>query len=436
MKMSTNVLGSDSPLSSNHASERSIDAGTLELGVKSAWTWDETFVTVAERSGSLRVEPSMSDQLSAVTAEGALGAPPNPSMPLTNVNEVVHAEDYLDAGVSPNGSTPMIIALLLGSADGQTRSLLFSTENNQNENNIYHSPSTSHLSNIVSWADSPDDGEIGEVPEFPVLEPIRGLPSITSMPRIPSELKGKGVEQCEKKTPAAELNPKDWLDQWTKEDESLAGAARPGPDDPDASLGEIWDDDNRCRSLQYQNLYLQIQCQKAKSDKNEHESQVLELRDRVRELEMLVIQSQEHELEARNRVCDAHSSETVSTQAPVGPSGEPPLRKTNTSPRIKVTQPPQTVTDSESPPPSAMSTKPPANLVRVSVTAQRASIAPPTVSNQYQCTSLVLAPNSSVRRAILGLSPVIPDHNNPLSDLSSDDEESSTESDPVTLKVS
>jgi hypothetical protein len=211
------------------------------------------------------------------------------------------------------------------------------------------------------------------------------------------------VEQREKKTPTAELNPKDWLDQWTKEDESLAGAARPGPDDPDASLGEIWDDDNRRRSLQYQNLYLRIQHQKAKSDKNKHESQVLELRDRVRELEMLVIQSQERELEALNRVRDAHSSKTVSTQAPGGPSGGPPLRNTNTSPRINVAQPPQTVTDSESPPP-AMSTKPPANPVRVSVPAQRASIAPPTVSNRYQRASSVLAPNSSVKRAV-GSSP-------------------------------
>ena len=419
--MSTNALGSDSPLSSKHTSERSVDAGTLELGVESTWTRDETFVTVAERSGSLRVEPSTSDQLSAVTAEGALGAPPNPSMPLTNVNEVVHAEDHLDAGVSPNGSTPMIIAPLLGSANGQTRSLLFSTENNQNENNIYRPPSTSHLSNIVSWADSPDDGEIGEVPEFPVLEPIRGSPSITSTPRIPSELKGKGVEQRDKKTPTAELNPKDWLDQWTKEDESLAGAARPGPDDPDASLGEIWDDDNRRRSLQYQNLYLRIQRQKARGDKNEHESQVLELRDRVRELEMLVIQSQERELEALNRVRDAHSSKTVRTQAPGGPSGGPPLRNTNTSPRINVAQPPQAVTDSESPPP-AMSTKPPANPVRASIPAQRASIAPPTVSNRYQRASSVLAPNSSVKRAILGSCPVIPDRNDPLSDESSDDE--------------
>jgi hypothetical protein len=93
--MSTNALGSDFPLSSNQASERSVDAGTLELGVESTWTRDETFVTVAEQSGSLRVEPSTSDQLSAVTAEGALGAPPNPSTPLTNVNEVVHAKDHV-----------------------------------------------------------------------------------------------------------------------------------------------------------------------------------------------------------------------------------------------------------------------------------------------------------------------------------------------------
>jgi hypothetical protein len=51
-EMPTSTLGSDSPLSSNHmpVSERSVDAGTLELGVESTWTWDETFVTMAEWS--------------------------------------------------------------------------------------------------------------------------------------------------------------------------------------------------------------------------------------------------------------------------------------------------------------------------------------------------------------------------------------------------
>ncbi|KAJ8580626.1 hypothetical protein M405DRAFT_847519 [Rhizopogon salebrosus TDB-379] len=214
-EMPTSTLGSYSPLSLNHTSEKNVDTGTLELGVESTWTWDETFITMIEWSGSLRVEPSTSDQLSAVTAEGALGAPPNSSTPLTYVNKVVHTEDPLDAGISPNGSTPMIIAPLLGtrSANGQTQSLLFSTENGQNENYIYCPLSISHLSNVVSWADSPDDGEIAEVPEFPVLEPIRRSPSITLTPQIPSELKGKGVEQHKNKAPITELNPKDWLDQ-------------------------------------------------------------------------------------------------------------------------------------------------------------------------------------------------------------------------------
>jgi hypothetical protein len=92
------------------------------------------------------------------------------------------------------------------------------------------------------------------------------------------------VEQHKKKAPTTELNPKDWLDQWTKEDESLAGTAHPGPNDLDASLQEIWDKDKQCRSLQYQNLYLQIHRQKAKNYQNEHNSQVLELQDCVRKL--------------------------------------------------------------------------------------------------------------------------------------------------------
>jgi hypothetical protein len=44
----------------------------------------------------------------------------------------------------------------------------------------------------ISWFDLPNDGDLGEVPEFPVLSPE--IETRNSTPRIPADLKGKGVE--------------------------------------------------------------------------------------------------------------------------------------------------------------------------------------------------------------------------------------------------
>ncbi|KAJ8592296.1 hypothetical protein M405DRAFT_60868 [Rhizopogon salebrosus TDB-379] len=126
-------LSSLSPLNSE-----SRDAGALELGVESAWTRDDTFVTGVERSDSLEVEPSAGDQLSAASAGGALGAPQNSSIPLHHVDDVVHSENFLDAGVGLDGSTPMSIAPLLGSVNGQRPSMLFSTVDDEPEIDVNH----------------------------------------------------------------------------------------------------------------------------------------------------------------------------------------------------------------------------------------------------------------------------------------------------------
>jgi hypothetical protein len=163
-------LSSLSPLNSE-----SRDGGALELGAESAWTRDDTFVTGVERSDSLEVEPSAGDLLSAVCGGGALGAPQNSSTPLHHVDDVVHSENSLDAGVGLDGSTPMNTAPLLGSVNGQRPSMLFSTVDNEPEINVNHSPSVGHLSNAVSWADLPDDDEIGKRTHGNRVERLKNL---------------------------------------------------------------------------------------------------------------------------------------------------------------------------------------------------------------------------------------------------------------------
>jgi hypothetical protein len=193
-----------SPLNSD-----SRDAGALELGVESAWTRDDTFVTGVERTDSLEVEPSASDLLPAMSVGGALGAPQNSSTPLINLDDAVHTETLLDAGAGTNESTQMSIAPLLGSVNGLGPSMLFSTENDGPEIYVHRSPSTGHLSEAVSWSDLPDNGEIGDVPEFPILRPTINSPSAPSTPRIPAALKGKGIDPEINKNPIDEMDPKD-----------------------------------------------------------------------------------------------------------------------------------------------------------------------------------------------------------------------------------
>ena len=67
------------------SSRVSRDAGALELGVESAWTRDETYITGVERSDSQRAKPPTSDLLSAMDAEGATDAPEDSSPPLVSV---------------------------------------------------------------------------------------------------------------------------------------------------------------------------------------------------------------------------------------------------------------------------------------------------------------------------------------------------------------
>lgn len=59
-KMFASAPDNLSPPASLPASVESVDAGVLELGIMSAWTHNDTFVTSVEQSESVRAEPPSS----------------------------------------------------------------------------------------------------------------------------------------------------------------------------------------------------------------------------------------------------------------------------------------------------------------------------------------------------------------------------------------
>jgi hypothetical protein len=268
---------SSTPQNSLSPSSRvSRDAGTLELGVKSAWTRDETYITGVERSDSQRAEPPTSDLLSAMDTEGAQGAPEDSSPPLVSIDgndlkikriPLVDDQDY--------GSELMSLSSLPGSTAGLRPHKMSSPVTRQFENNT-------RLSDDISWADMPVNDDIGDVPEF--LPPSRPS-SAPSMPRILTELKGKSVDPIERGNAIVKTMPKDWLNQWTETDNDLTEHSRPKSTDPDASLRGIWDDDNRRASLQFQNLYLRKYRLGTRALLEEQAYQVKDLEQQVCELD-------------------------------------------------------------------------------------------------------------------------------------------------------
>ncbi|KAJ8584107.1 hypothetical protein M405DRAFT_845373 [Rhizopogon salebrosus TDB-379] len=273
---------SSTPQNSLSPSSRvSCDTGTLELGIESTWTRDDTFATGVEWSDSQRAEPPTSGLLSAIDAEGALGAPEDSSPPLVSIDGndlkikrilLVDDQDY--------GSEPMSLSPLLGSIAGLRPHDMSSPVTRQFENNT-------RVLDDVSWADMPVNGDIGDIPEFPPASRPSSAPSTL---RIPSELKGKSVDPIERGNAIANKTPKDWLNQWTKTDNGLAERSRPKSTDPDASLIGLWDDENFC------------------------------------ELENLIIQSLMHKKEAHKLVWEVYSEQRISQQKPQDQSIKTPLK--------------------------------------------------------------------------------------------------------------
>jgi hypothetical protein len=94
------------------------DAGALELSIESAWTRDDFFVAGVELSESQRAEPPTGDLLSAIAAEGALGAPEDSSPPLISVVGNDLEIKLLIGDENSYGSEPMSISPLLGNIAG------------------------------------------------------------------------------------------------------------------------------------------------------------------------------------------------------------------------------------------------------------------------------------------------------------------------------
>lgn len=116
------------------------------------------------------------------------------------------------------GSASMSISPLLGSIDGLHTSHVC-THSHRNidfatNNEMFSSP----LPKITSWFDLPNDGNLGEVPEFPVLTP---MPSPSqSIPRIHDELKGKSTKVLiDPKQSTGSNEPGVWPEQWSATDQ-------------------------------------------------------------------------------------------------------------------------------------------------------------------------------------------------------------------------
>ncbi|KAG2133736.1 hypothetical protein DEU56DRAFT_913853 [Suillus clintonianus] len=415
--MSASATDNPTPLSSAPASLKSVDAGTLELGVESAWTRDNTFVTGETGSESVRAEPPTNghstlldiDQLPSGTIPGAFDVPPvNRPLSVADKDKLEKHSPSIRGGAS---SVAMSLSPPLGQPDvaypkiGLLDSLQYQRARVANPEIRAHTP---RLTEVFDWADSPNDEELGEVPEFPTQAPNRdqrNAVSATSTPRIATELKGKEVDPLEKNKGTNTNPPKDWLAQWSEFDEGMAEANCPGPDDSDESLKNLWDDENRRGSIQIQNLALRRFRKIARDELNDQANVVDELRERVRELEILVIQSQTREDEARKQVSEAHRAPTISIQQMTDEKRGPPAPEMNSQRTGKH--------------PVNLGGKPPAESL-----------------HRFQRASSVLPAGSSVKRAMTGplhdANDPGPDDSQSSSDSSSDDdEESSTESDEV-----
>ncbi|OJA13244.1 hypothetical protein AZE42_10318 [Rhizopogon vesiculosus] len=172
-------------------------------------------------------------------------------------------------------------------------------------------------------------------------------------------------------------------------------------DDPDESLGRIWNDNHRRLSIQLQNLYLRSFRKDARVRLNENTQLIDELNDKIRELENLVIASQSREEEARRLLTEAHRAPTVSIQATTGAKILPVNRSLSTKPLRASSQP---------------------------------QVLPKAADTRYQRASSILPPTSSVKRAMLGPSNGCDNHDPDdfLTASSDDNESSSTESDVAT----
>lgn len=211
----------------------SVDAGALDLGVESAWTRSK--VARVKQSLSLRAEAPTSDQLSMDSWLGALGAPSKTQGPPT-----------IEGG---EGSAMMSISPILSSVSGlQMSHFRIRTDRNVDIDTDIPNVACQSKENI-SWFDTPNDDDIGDVPEFLVLKPV--VQAVTSTPRATYKLKGKVVEANKD---ANETN--NLFEQWSELKKNIDCGRKPHDKEPDEPLQELQNDDDDRESILMQNLML------------------------------------------------------------------------------------------------------------------------------------------------------------------------------------
>lgn len=220
-------------------SVKSEDAGALELGVESAWTRSDSFIAGADRDSSQWAEPT-TDRLrdlgnasrnSRESPMAALEAPytratgtDSPTDGMDDVPSPLHS--LMDSG-SDNRSKAMSLEPIIDSTIPVVASSGVTTrEYITMSKNCVSSPVAQSRS--PSWADLPEDDELGEIPEFPIISPTPA--SEHSIPRIPATLKGKSVDPRERPD-TYDGYASERPNQWTEQVENTTTRDHPNPDD-------------------------------------------------------------------------------------------------------------------------------------------------------------------------------------------------------------
>jgi hypothetical protein len=270
------------PLPSNGSE---VSDGTHEHGAQSARILDVPFISGVERASSTMADASTDGQNSGVrNAENSpVGSIASAVVPTAApvLSSIVDDEgDIVLTNVITAQPDEAIVT------EGEDRQL-FMIGRRPRSLSMNESPKHSQ----GSWADLPDDGDLGEVPEFYSLEPsVLGQIGLQpASPRIPAELKQKDIDPLERGPTVPHKNePRDVLDQWSQVDEDRALLDRPSSTESDEVLRNLpWNDENRRLSIQLQNIALKKYWKESRQIIDEQANVVSSLQTRINELERL-----------------------------------------------------------------------------------------------------------------------------------------------------
>lgn len=249
----------------------SVDVGTLDLGVNSAWTHGDEVTAGVEWSLSQRAKPPTSDQLSSDSWLGGLGAPSKSSFSAPGIS---------DDGA---GSAPMSISPILGSVVGLHTSCIVVGETNK----IVATSTDDEINTMplahMSWFDLPDDDELGEVPEFPVLNP--SICALESTPRIIEELPitlNENEQTLGNEKTHRIARTEQWAADVNRQGDPISKGA--------CGLGDV--------PIEGQSLLVDS------------------LQDKIRQLENLIVESQLREEKTHCQLLEAYRAPTINTKRP------------------------------------------------------------------------------------------------------------------------